>query len=523
MPKIPTTQFKTRLSTDPVRTPTRSVSSAGIVEGAFADTAFKAAGLANEIRKRREVSERDAFIDSQSVDFAIDYQNIESEARKEFSGDNSKGLTDAIRKRAEKMVGDRARNAPSGLAGDAFVDKANQFLTSRLARSQAFENQEIAKANRAKVSQTTSNLAFELSKSGDPLFGAAQGEQHIQAIRNKVGVDFTQEEANLLEAEARLKISSGAILGLMRNGQYEKALNLVDNNYMRAFDAKSADKMRKTIADRYRRDINDVARLRKLEESEAKSKFEAQEKDIMADLFSRSAAGEDVQAELVERVRNKEISVRSANMLRKSVFTPDQREKSDQIKFGFVTRITSGSENLEDVRKDIIRAGSDGSLAVDDASSLLKSVEAKQNRIASSPTDKQKVKVADSLLKAKFPAKNQIGMFIPEQQELQAQAMAERDALITNGADPMQATRAIIKKYKGEFESLPLIPGVPFDLQKEPILNRKGILRILKTKLDRGELSKEEVLEFGRLLQERIDAFESKDYMSVEDLNNAGR
>jgi len=513
MPKIPTSQFRTRLSPDVPGVPTTPVSQAGIVERAQAGLAKEITTFAADIGIRRARSERDAFVDSESIDFAIDMQNIEAEEKLNFSGGNSKGLTKAVRTRAEENINQRLEAAPSSFAGDGFNSKAQGFLASKLARIQGFENQEIAKANRTAIRVTTSNIAFSQFQVPDSQLGLKLGSEHLKNIRNKVGNDITEPEAAILEAEARLKIASATIFGMVKRGQFEQANALIKSNYLKAFDAKSSRKLIDAIAGKHRTNVNDEIRLLREKERIQKEIFRGNEEVLLRELYVKAAAGESVEAEVIERIRSGEISTKKLNFIQARIMSPAEKERSEQQEFGFIQRLT-GDEDLDDIRDDVISATNGGQLDAGTGGKLLKTIESRRKI---SPSDKQKIKLSDQLFKAKFPFRF-FGTVNREAQKLHAEALLERDVLIEKGVDPIDATRAVIRRHKGSLESLPFIPGVPIEFQRNPIDNEKAIKRIIRDRLNSGQISKSEAVSEINLLEERKTAFEAQNFKTEDEL-----
>jgi len=516
MAKIPTSAFNTRISLDVPRTPTRSIASAGIVEQAQTKALTGAAEFAEGIAKRRALSERDAFSDKNSIDFALDSQNIIDKNKQSFSGENTKGLTEATRLEMEENLNKRLSEAPSSDAGRAFERQAKSQMQGRLTRLQAFENQKISEFNRQSVRDTTSNIAYSQFQAPDPIEAENLLRLHTQNIDKKVGNDFTAQEGALLKAEARLKVASGTIFAMMRNGEHQKAAELVQKNYLGAFDEKSAEKMLKTIQGKAVKATNDEIRLLKETERLQKKEFKDNEEKLLQQLYIKAASGENVEAEIIERVRNKEISPGKLTWIRREIMSPNQRETDDKATFNITQRLTTG-EDIDEIREDVINATNSGQMSTKNGAKMLKTIEQRKKRLVSNPLDRRKLKLADQMLKGAFPTKTPIGgVKIPEAEQELVELIVKRDQMVEQGADPIQATRALIKQALSQRTDK--IPVVPSNLQDDPSLNDKSIRRIIRDKLKRKEINKQQAVKYLERHKAMIEESKVKDELDVDTL-----
>jgi len=513
MAKIPESAFRTRLSLDVPRTPTRSIQSAGIVAQAQAQVGVEAASLVEGIADRRAKSEMDDYTNSETADLAIKLGDISAENKRKFSG---KELIEESKAAFDTLIEEASERAPTSRAARKFQNSARAMANNTLLSLNAFQHKQRAKLSRDNELKNIDKFSLSQFQSPNPGQAIQHLNTYLLGLKAKEGNDFSPEETKLLEAKARNNIAMGTVYGYMEMGKFEAAEALVDSNFLQAFDTESAAKMNKKIRTEFTLASNRKLKNERDQEKLQEKQFKAQEEGHLQDLISRMNQGEDVRKEAQDLMATGQIGIDRVSFVRRNVMNPTQTKIDDDLSFQFKLRLAQG-EGTASILSEVQKSVKDGQLSTDTAESLINSLNTRRGARLDF-FKKRSLNRADKLIKEMFPAKDPISRLPNEEnREMFMSISGKLDDLVARGADPFEAAQALIQanyseQVKNDFKQ--------FDskLLEDPVGNDKAIKGEMIKLLDQKKMNKAQFADFLNKLDQLQKLSTMKNFRPLKEI-----
>lgn len=477
-------------------------------------------GLGFQLLEKQQRSEAADYTSTNFTDMRLSTDDVVSKAKLTFTGDR-KGYAAFVDESLEEDFNERIANAPNQKAADALKQRSENFRARAALESRAFETASATKFRRNNYVEESKAIGLGFFEQPDPEESIMFMAEEEEEIKKRIGVDYTEEEANALIKDRKSQVVNGNVYGLMEMGQFESARMLVTSNFGESFgDPQTAVKTTKIINDRQLQSMNRDANRISKELKNTKILQEKQDTDTLRKIITAELTGDSDAEELANEAFLKgRLSYKGYKSNIGALNRIDARNDKN-LEFTYRSRLVSG-ESPQSVMETLQRDVAENRISSEAATGILKAIETKGS--ATTPTQRRNMKNADRLLKSSF-----VNPIFTTQDAMKdyAQAGIERDDLIEKGVDPVDATRAIIRKYKGTLASIPLAPGIPSRLQsaastpEQVAENFKLAAAEVKQSLDRKEITREEAVKIGKTLNDRRKAIEAASFPSVQELED---
>lgn len=512
--KIPKLSTKATIQTD-VRVAAPSVESAGLVSRATQQLAKQIRDTSVQIGNRVIQAKRSDYLDTQNAELFTEVNEIITQ-EKLASGPDFDGLADRVNNRMQESVNRRVQLAPDSRSGDMFKSSSLSFLARNQASTIMFQEQEADKFRTGNISTSSKNMGFHFLNNPNVEEGLLTMQERDQSI--SLRDDLSEKQRKILRDESQLQITQGNVQGFVELGEFSLARQMVDGDYGGVF-SKNPELARKTkdfINRSQRESLNRKFVGEERDRKQDKRNFEQQEEDTVRAILTKSIQGVDPSKDLADAVRDRKIDTTTYRIIRSELANDVEREKSNISKFRYTLRISNG-EDIETIKKDLVRDVLAGNVDDKTGLELLNTIDTARK---AGGRDNPRVKAGNTLLKSAFVAR--FGFAKGEEMRQLSEAMIFRDELITQGRDPVEAARAAIKRFKGDLNSLPLIPGVGFNEQtRENLFDSQKIAIKLNTMRQKGQITIRELKERLLLLKQRKQAIEANGFKSAEELNGS--
>ena len=530
MAKIPRLGGGNQIS-GPGKVASRSVEGAGIEGRAIANLGGQALGFAKELDRRREKAEVDNFRDTNTMDYYLEADSLIANSKKDPQfAENANGYSDHVRKGLDEIKSRILAKQPSSAAGNAFADSIQRYEVNNTVQSQAFERKAINTQYRNNRVESGNKLKFQGYMNPDPIENARRVEEHLSDTKSAVGNEISQEEFQILSDDLKSGMLDSNVEGFIemaseepdfskKQSIFESARQLVENDsalYGAIKTPEQKAKVLKHINKRQVENFNLEVRQQDQQRRLDKLDFEETEKGHLNDLITGSLEGQDVEDSARALLKNKEISIKSFRMIRDQFADEDEKDKSSSTKLNLMFSLSNGT-NPAAVRERLQKSVMEGSISDKDAIQVLSSIGSADKK---SGREKSAIKNANGLLKSAIVIPAAFGLPAKGGREF-AEAMIERDELINQGVEPVKATRAIIRKYKGDIAAL---PPLPMGMKEKPSASQDAAsyvreqMGIIKQRLETGSITEDEALKEGSNIQERDKAFATQDFHIVDDV-----
>jgi hypothetical protein len=377
-----------------------------------------------------------------------------------------------------------------------------------------YGKQQMEKGINARAAQVMKNPA---------LFDRAYGEQMAFFDSPEARSLAHPAEIEAMKKVAGLTMAENAIRGLKESRRYDTARRALTDKFGQFFDADKMAALHNELDNEERQWKNDKWSDRERAYTLAQRQLTTQ-RDTALRAYMESAASAKTPS-AVEQVRNNARAAYSAGLLTEEGLGLIQKTiEGDQTQrwegrttnyFDLITRATD-DQQLDRLQRNIVAdVGVNKTIGAKDGQELIRFIDSEKQRRKSDPTYRLKKEASDELMDAHFGKENFLSQFVNrERLVLKAQARVEVNRMILAGSDPIEAAQSVIKRLLPSAESMPMIPRIPYALQRDP----GGVQEIgkrLKAQYEAGEIGVMEYMTYMNMMDGLAKSFERADWKDL--------
>jgi len=484
--------------------------------GAFAQGALSYAEAEDKIKTNLEIQRAKNAAERFAIE-ANDYAQTNPDAERDGSSlttDFDDAYNDSIDEYTKDLSPEMRERAVA-----VFEDQRNRYQEKLFAQRREKFGQFVA--------QASDNIKEEMGLSA---FQTPDDFEDIHFRMNRMYDSMRENgllnDAQVLDVKKRAAedIAIQSIQGNIKKRQFDVAMKRVESGDVSGFlSSDNRMKLINIIEQKKMQSINQDLQMESLENSKKEGLVKQnQEANFQKILSGISAKTDPVQSEAIQ---NNIIQMRAQNLISDEQFrflnsvTQDTKGNyNERLEFTFrdkILRTTSGFSQMQD---QIVESVNSGGLDAKTGNELIATLKARETSIQSSPEIKQRFDLAEGRINAAF---GQDSFFEPLDQPrkiAKQDAIEYMHALIAQGKDPLDAANASVERYGKKINSLPLIPGIDFKLQRD-LNGLKSAAQQIKFLLQSGKISKEEAVNRTKILKQRMDAVQQQ--METEEFNRA--